>query len=425
MYRLAITGVLVIAGCGRVGYESVESTDPTDPDPVQITGCEALAPIEGTRVDISPADAAQLPAIAAAAQPGDTLVLASGTYPLSEPVVLSAQGMSLRSASGNPSDVVLDADWGITVVDVEADGVTVAEVTLTRGDVLLRAGSGAPSNSLAVHRVRFVDAINAALRVNSVDGAADDGVVACSRFVQTDAGRETGCQLGDESTMGIQAQAVRGWRITANRFDGYYCAGNTTARAIVADRGSRDVEIDRNIIRDSFIGIQLGLSETAEGDERVYADPPACAAGGFVDFAGGTVCSNIVFRSSAVEPRVDTGIAVWQGCDVTFVHNTVASPTDVPTFSSIEWRFGNTTNIEVINNLVSGELRARDGAVADETANIVFDDPDAAFVDLQGGDLHLTADNPAIDVAVPGTGCVNDIDLEPRGSAPDVGADER
>jgi hypothetical protein len=105
------------------------------------------------------------------------------------------------------------------------------------------------------------------------------------------------------------------------------------------------------------------------------------------------------------------------------LHNSVVS-TQAP-YSSIEWRFSGTT-ATVTNNLVSHNLRPRDGAQA-STAGNVEQAPLSLFVDASKGDLHLLPDAAAaIDQGAPVEGglVTDDIDGDARSGAFDVGADE-
>jgi hypothetical protein len=106
------------------------------------------------------------------------------------------------------------------------------------------------------------------------------------------------------------------------------------------------------------------------------------------------------------------------------VHNTVAS-TQAP-FSSIEW-FLPLTDVDVINNLVTHNLRDRDGTAY--LAGNLGNQPLSLFTDGVNGNLHLVEGaTAAIDQGVALTTglCDDDIDgdTRPSGSAPDVGADE-
>jgi uncharacterized repeat protein (TIGR01451 family) len=135
------------------------------------------------------------------------------------------------------------------------------------------------------------------------------------------------------------------------------------------------------------------------------------------------VRSNVVFAGvaelQASSCGSDCGICLEQACGAVVLHNTVAS-TEAP-FSSIEWRWWNTT-VGITNNLVTHNLRDR-GGIASLARNLEYQ-PLSLFVDGMGGDLHLAETaGEAIDGGVT-VGVARDIDGEPRDGAPDIGADE-
>jgi hypothetical protein len=103
---------------------------------------------------------------------------------------------------------------------------------------------------------------------------------------------------------------------------------------------------------------------------------------------------------------------------------TVASASNRPA-ASIEWRFAN-TDATITNNLVSHNLRERDGAGASLAGNLE-EVPLSLFADGTGGDLHLVGSaSSAIDrgVAISAGLCDDDIDGDLRSPARDIGADE-
>ena len=186
-------------------------------------------------------------------------------------------------------------------------------------------------------------------------------------------------------------------------------------------RGSRDTVVERNRILNSARGIGFGL----DNQGRTYSDDPCpdfSSAGHF----GGVIRNNFISASDsrlfASGNGFDTGIALWSACGATVLHNTVAA-TDAP-FSSIEWRFDETT-ATVANNLLTHAMRDRGGsAVLDGNLESATN---AMFVDLAGGDLHLVdSAATAIDQATAGheSDAADDIDGDARTGAPDIGADE-
>ena len=163
------------------------------------------------------------------------------------------------------------------------------------------------------------------------------------------------------------------------------------------------------------------------GDARTYPDNP-CPGADYVGHYDGIIRNNFIFASRdalfSSQYGFDCGICLAQACGTQVLHNTVAS-TATP-FSSIEWRYSN-TDADIINNLVSHNLRDRGGAAS--LAGNLTDASLSLFVDGASGDLHLAATaTAAIDqgVSIAEGLCDDDIDgdARPIGSAPDVGADE-
>ena len=121
----------------------------------------------------------------------------------------------------------------------------------------------------------------------------------------------------------------------------------------------------------------------------------------------------------------DCGICVWNSCNTRILHNTVYTTDPAHTFSSIEWRFPNTT-ATLTNNLVNDQLRERDGAHGTLSGNLTTAQA-SWFVNAATGDLHLlpTAADAIDEVTAPAEASGDiDGDLRPIGSASDIGADE-
>jgi hypothetical protein len=94
--------------------------------------------------------------------------------------------------------------------------------------------------------------------------------------------------------------------------------------------------------------------------------------------------------------------------------------------SLIEYRFANTTGVQIANNLLDGRILARDGATGTVSGNVTSANP-ALFVNASAGDFHLVPGAaPAIDrVAVLAKAATDwDGQSRPSGAAADVGADE-
>lgn len=383
-------------------------------------------------IEIQPSQAGQLRSIAGAASSGTTLLLHDGYYDLSggdssHRLSFNTPNVTLRSASGDRDAVTLDGAYVTNeVVSIHASNVVIADLTLTRAydhPIHISGPSGRPITGVTIHNVRITDPGQQAIKINPAqEGYADYGTIECSLIELTDAGRPNvrSCYTG-----GIDAHQAWGWLIRRNRIDGFWCPEGLSEHGVHFWSSSRDTVVEENVIVDCARGIGFGLGST--GASRDYPDNPYPG----VDYVGhydGVVRNNFVAAADSrlfqSEYGFDTAIGLEQAHGAGIYHNTVAS-TQTPRSSSIEWRFPNTL-AEIANNLVSHNLQVRDGANATLTTNIAGA-PLTWFVDPTAGDLHLTTSvlGP-IDggTSLPNGIADGDIDLEPRDSLPDVGADE-
>mgnify|MGYP000082453513 CR=1 FL=1 len=409
------------------------STPPEDmgtPQPRSL--CAPMEAPSGNVITVTPSQANDLPSIIASANTGDTILLEDGVYKStlsgegSRRLIFRTPGITLRSASGDPTKVIIDGEYNTNeLVYVTTDDITVAEVTLTRArDHLVHAtGDGATTTrNLQLHRVHFVDAGEQFVKINSTtqDGYADDGEITCSRFELTDAGRpEIERSPGGCYTGGVDAHAARGWRIAHNHFEGIYCAGEGLAEhAVHFWRSSRDTIVENNTIIDCARGIGFGLGGPVE--KRTYPDDPYAGVGSIEHFDG-VIRNNVIFADIDF---YDTGIELQYARGARVYHNTVMSTEDAAGFyTSIDYRF-ETTLVELHNN-IARRITSRNGGMANREGNLEGLALDL-FVDPLNGDFHLVEGAAAIDAGV-SLGMDSGLDLDglPReDDKPDVGADE-
>lgn len=395
------------------------------PDP-SAPGCAPLPPPPADAIALTPAD--DLAAAIAAAPAGATLVLADGSYDVSTAsyIALANDGVTIRSASGDPEAVIVDGGYGIgEVFSIVADDVTIAELTIQRAinhPIHVTGGPDSDTVGTTIYRVRVVDPGQQGIKINAADGTyADFGTIACSHVELTAAGRPhvTDCYTG-----GIDAHLAQGWTVRDNTIVGFWCEAGLSEHGVHFWNSGRDTVVERNLIVDCARGVGFGLGETGNGTSRDYGEPLCPGIDGFVGHYGGVIRNNMIvgrdpalFASAA---GMDSGIALEQACDTHVAHNTVVSLQ--PPFVSMEYRWSN-TRATIVDNLVTHTITMRDGGVAQLDGNLEMAGVDA-FVDAAGGDLHLVAGAAAIDAAVPDETTVDDFDGEPRDATPDVGADE-
>ena len=400
------------------------------PDPIQSQGnCPPLPPPSGRTVIVS--SVTELVNAVNSAISGDTILITDGTYDLEDGAYLrfDVPNVTLRSASGDREAVVLDGNYDTTeIVQIVASNVTIADLTLREAyyhPIHVMSVDSAHTVNTLIYNVHIIDPGEQAIKINpaTTEYYPDDGVIACSHIELTDTGRPN--IRNDCYTGGIDAHQARGWVIRDNLIEGFWCDEGFSEHAVHLWRGCRDTTIERNLLRNNARGVGLGLVTSGTG--RTYPDNPCPAATGYVDDFGGTIRNNFVFANRSElfssEYGFDCGICLWNACNARALHNTVVS-TQAP-FSSIEWRYPN-TSAEIVNNLVSHNLRARDGASATQAGNLT-NVPLSIFVDGAGGDLHLSSTaTGAIGQAAPVSGVTDDYDgdARPIGMASDIGADE-
>lgn len=393
--------------------------------------CPPLPPPAGNVIDVTPAQAGQLAGIVASAGSGATIRLGDGTYLLDGDLLhFATAGVTLRSASGNRDAVVLDGNYqGGDLILIRASNVSIADLTVTRAwyhPIHVTPASSHVTGTL-IHNVRVIDPGEQAIKINA-DGTqtllVDNGVIRCSRIELTDAGRpqiRNNCYTG-----GVDAHRARGWQIRDNVIEGFWCPTGLSEHGIHVWTGSRDTVVERNQIRNCARGIGFGLGSATPG--RTYPDNP-CGGAANVGHYDGVIRNNFVFANDQQlfdsDSGFDLGIGLEQACGTRVLHNTVVSTR--PPFSSIEGRFANTV-ATMTNNLMSHNLRPRDGASLTLAGNLQ-NAPAALFVDaVLAGDLHLVdGATAAIDqgASLPAGQADEDIDGDLREPARDIGADER
>jgi hypothetical protein len=406
------------------------SGDPTGEtgDPLGGPHCDPLPAPDGAVIELAPTD--DLAAAIAEAPAGSTLLLADGTYDVSGAgyIALVEDGVTIRSASGDPSTVVIDGGYALgEVFSIAADDITIAEVTIQRAlhhPIHVTGGPDSNTENTLVYRVRVVDPGQQAIKINALDGTyADFGTIACSHLELTAEGRPhvTDCYTG-----GIDAHLAQGWTIRDNTITGFWCESGLSEHGVHVWNSGRDTVVERNTIIDCARGIGFGLGESGNGTSRDYGDDPCPGVTGFIGHYGGVIRNNAILGRDpamfASQFGMDSGVALEQACGAVVTHNTVVALQ--PPFVGMEYRFAN-TQASIADNLVTHGITMRDGGTAVLEGNLV-DVGTEHFVDAAAGDLHLVAGSSAIDAAVDvaGTEVVDDIDGDARDGTPDVGADE-
>jgi len=377
----------------------------------------------------------ELPQIVRDAEPNTVIILEDGTYTMSASdegnrrLQFHGDDVTMRSASNDATAVIIDGEYRTNeMLVISGSNVTLAHITITRAidhPIKVSPEDGGPNVSgTHLYGLRIIDGGEQFIKANASgdrDAWIDDGVVECSFFQLTDAGRPNverspgGCYTG-----GIDGHGVHGWVVRNNRFEDIYCAGEGLAEhAVHFWTGGRDNVVENNTIINCARGIGFGLG--SDGAMRPYPDDPYPGAG-YLGHIDGFIRNNVIYGD---HPYFDTGIELQQARGARVYHNTVHNTDGASGFySSIDYRYGN-TDVDIRNNLV-GRITNRDGANGTVDSNVEGSNA-GHFEDASGLDFHLAASAAdCIDqgVALPATGV--DIDGETHDNGPpDIGADER
>jgi Right handed beta helix region len=371
--------------------------------------CNAPAlPATGSVVQVS--TEAQLQTAMKSLQTGMTILIANGTYNLSNTLyVNNVNNVTIRGASGC-DDVVLigrgitNSNFGSVPHGIWTNSSNTVIAHLTIRDVyyhpiILNPGTQRPR----IYNVRLKNGGQQLIKGNptSPTDGVDNGVVEYSIM-------EFDTTSRDYYTNGVDIITGNNWTIRDNLFRNIRApAGQLAGPAVLMWGGSSNTIVERNLFLNTQRGIALGLQERAPNDH-----------------SGGIIRNNIFFRKAG--ETGDTGIYVSDSPNTKVLHNTIILSGTYP--NAIEYRFPDTTGVEIRFNLTDARIVSRDGAKGN-VANNIMSASSGMFVDPANNDLHLRSTAAlAIDGVPVHPGVTDDYDGQPRptdGTAPrDLGADE-
>jgi hypothetical protein len=352
---------------------------------------------------------AQLQTAMSSLASGRTIVLAPGTYRLSNTLWFNGaySNIVIRGSSGNRDEVVLQgpgmtqSNYGSAAYGIwtggGVQGITIQDLTIRdfyHHGIVFNAGTERPR----VINVRMVDIGTQFIKANP-DGSSgtNNGLVERSAFEYT-------TQAPGTYTNGVDVHTGQNWIIRSNLFRNITSSAGLAGPALLMWNSSTNTLAESNTFINCARGIAFGLIDKS---------------GGF-DHSGGIIRNNVVFRASGQGGDVGIGVADSPNTQVlnntVFLSGTYATP--------IELRFTSTTGAVVTNNLIDGTVSRRNGAVGAE-AKTLRASP-SMFVNAAGGDLHLVAGASAVDAGDNLANVTTDFDGDSRpiGPATDIGADE-
>jgi hypothetical protein len=374
--------------------------------------CGPLPPPESGETVIYADNTTEVQQAIGSASGKTTIFLNSGTYPVSPSSLINVfkPDITIRSTSGNRDDVIIQGE-GMAAgggvghgIFVDADNITVADLTVR--DLQNHAFFVNPgADSCLFHNVRGLDTGEQIFKASGDASLApkNHGIIECSTFEYT-----TTLDDGDDGfyTQGIDLLYCHNWIIRDNIIRNIKHNPSLTSTlagaAILAWYQSSNTMVERNRIIECDFGISFGNS-----------------AQGGISHTGGIIRNNFILGYA----YSDFGIGLAFAPDAKVINNTIYSPGGWP--YSIEARFSETTNCEIMNNFSDeGIWDNRDGASSNLTTNNTTATP-SDFVNIAEYNLHLRS--VAVSVINAGTNTADrttDIDCGDIISIPDIGADE-
>ncbi len=342
-----------------------------------------------------------------------TILVADGNYPLDGAYLrIAADDVTVRSQSGNRGGVILDGNYLTTeIFQVVACNVTIAGLTLKRAydhPIHVMATSSHDVENTLISNVHIIDPGQQAIKINQDSAkshSANNGKVTGSLIELTAAGRDKVWERnGSCYTGGIDGHRAINWTVEDNEIRGFWCAGSLAEHGVHFWSDSTNTIVQRNLIVDCDRGIGFGLGSSGH--------------------IGGTIRNNMIYHGPD-HGQSDVGIGLESTSGAQVYNNTIYHEHGYA--NAIEYRFDESNNLSIVNNLTNRAITSREGGSTLLLANNITNADAAWFTSVTSGDLHLNSERDGVTGAARSiSGLLDDFDKQsrPQGTGLDIGADE-
>jgi hypothetical protein len=330
--------------------------------------------------------------------PGDTILMANGTYNAYSYTQVDIENITIKSQSGIRDSVILNGNGMYSGFWIDANNVTIKDITIKNAEYNCIYTNDSIDN-LHIINCRFIDSGEHFIKIRRGydPSPSENGIVEDCLF-EYSAGVSPQYYIG-----GIDGHFCKDWIIRNNVFKNIKSPGATLAGyALHFWNDSENTLVEKNLIINCDRGIGFGLGSSAN--------------------TGGIIRNNMIYHDNSTG---DVGISLQISPDTQVYNNSIFLDNDY--YSAIECRFTETQNVYIANNLSNKNIWFRDGA----TGVVEYNNLNAIsdwFIDESNGDLHLSSDtlSQVVDQGISISGLIDDFDgdIRPQGFGIDIGADE-
>ncbi|MEK7995622.1 MAG: right-handed parallel beta-helix repeat-containing protein, partial [Planctomycetota bacterium] len=350
------------------------------------------------------------------ARPGQTILVEDGHYMMPHYVQIAADNVTLRGASGRREHVIIDGAQSRDgeLLGVRAcSGVTIADLTIQNVKWNgFKINSETNVQNLTIYNCIIHNIWQRGIKGVKVPEDNRDAIRPKQCRVQyclfyNDRPKRLSDDAADIAqgnyVGGIDVMYAKDWIISDNVFVGIQGRTYEGRGAIFIWHDSQDCVIERNIIIDCDVGLHLG-NPHRPGDVQYH-------------------CVRFIARNNFISRAPEAGVVAVYTKDCKILNNTIHDPQS-RMGRLVRTVFAN-DGLVIANNLLNGPGTRNESESSIAFRNNLIGDFTHAFVNPEGGDLHLDGTAVgAIDRGIPMADVAEDIDGQRRESKPDIGADE-
>jgi len=354
------------------------------------------------------ANSAELTAAIANASAGDEIVLASGTYELTNvncsAVGTPTQPIIVRAAEHLGARLVLGGVEGFKVTGAswQFDGLDIRGSCAADSDCEHAFHVMGAAHDFVLRNSRVMD-FNAQVKANALKIG--------NEWVAPERGLIEGNELGDTRARNTSSPTTKlnidtgdDWVVRRNYIHDFEKGqGDGVSYGAFFKSGGKRGIMERNLIICSTApgggGTRIGLSLGGGGTGAQFCAPafdPAVPCS--VEHEGGVIRNNIIVNCS------DVGIYLNRASDSHILYNTLIAT------GGIDFRFATSTG-EAVGNLLGGTIRNRDGATSSASANrqnVAVEEFSSWYRAPLSGDLSVVGNVGALEGEGPASASVTD-----------------